>query len=349
MRKTFRHIFCFQYIQMEKCQNMPKYHCINCDFKCSKMSNYNKHISSRKHKNNGILETLETNGNISESENNKTNVISVMLTTNVLSCNVCNKQYKTRSGLWKHSQICGLKLNCDINTISDEKKVSMKEKGDVGVIMSILKDNQEFKNMMIEQSNEYKNIITSQNTMILDLINTKNNITNITNNKTVNNQFNLNVFLNEKCRDAMNINEFIENIQIQSKELENVGINGYVNGITDIILSRLKQLDVSKRPLHCTDIKRETLYIKDQNEWNRDTEEKTKIKTMITKIAKKNLKQIPVWREQNPECKEPENEKYDFCIKMMRNSLGEIGDEQIKLDEKIIKNIAKQVMVDKNT
>jgi len=231
----------------------------------------------------------------------------------------------------------------------DEKKVSMNEKGDVDVIMSILKDNQEFKNMMIEQSNEYKNIITSQNTMILDLINTKNNITNITNNKTVNNQFNLNLFLNETCRDAMNINEFIENIQIQTKELENVGINGYVNGITDIILSRLKQLDVSKRPLHCTDIKRETLYIKDQNEWNRDTEEKTKIKTMITKVAKKNLKQIPVWREQNPECKEPENEKYDFCIKMMRNSLGEIGDEQIKLDDKIIKNIAKQVMVDKNT
>jgi len=327
---------------------MPKYICVNCDFKCSKLSNYNKHISSRKHKNNGILETLETNGNILESENNNSKFGSDMQSTIVLSCNNCSKTYKTRSGLWKHSQNCLLKPNDDIITIIDEKKVSVNEKGDVNVIMSILKDNQEFKNMMIEQSNEYKNIITSQNTMILDLINTKNTITNnITTNKTVNNQFNLNVFLNETCRDAMNINEFIENIKIQTKELENVGYNGYVSGITDIILSRLKQLDVSKRPLHCTDIKRETLYIKDKNEWNRDTEEKSKIKTMITTIAKKNFKQIPVWREQNPECKEPENEKYDFCIRLMRNSLGEIGDEQIKLDEKIIKNIAKHVIVDK--
>lgn len=334
---------------MEKCQNMHKYNCEKCNFKCSKLSNFNKHILSRKHKNNGILETLETNGNKLDSEDDKTIINIDIQSTNVLSCNVCSKTYKTRSGLWKHSQVCGLKTNDDVIKISDEKKISINENRDVDVIMSILKDNQEFKNMMIEQSNEYKNIITSQNTMILDLINTKNTITNITNNKTVNNQFNLNVFLNEKCRDAMNINEFIENIQIQTKELENVGNNGYVTGITDIILSRLKQLDVSKRPLHCTDIKRETLYIKDQNEWNRDTEEKTKIKTMITKIAKKNLKQIPVWREQNPECKEPENAKYDFCIKMMRNSLGEIGDEQIKLDDKIIKNIAKQVMVDKYT
>ena len=328
---------------MEKCQKMPKYICSNCQFKCSKLSNYNKHILSRKHKNNSILETLETNGNISKSENNKVKINSDMQSNNILSCQFCNKIYKTRSGLWKHSQNCVSKPSDDIITVSEEKK------GDIDVIMSILKDNQEFKNMMIEQSNEYKNIITSQNTMILDLINTKNNITNITNNKTVNNQFNLNLFLNEKCRDAMNINEFIENIQIQTKELENVGYNGYVTGITDIILSRLKQLDISKRPLHCTDIKRETLYIKDKNEWNRDTEEKTKIKTMISTIAKKNLKQIPVWREQNPECKEPENEKYDFCIKLMRNSLGEIGDEQIKLDDKIIKNIAKQVIVDKNT
>lgn len=208
--------------------------------------------------------------------------------------------------------------------------------------MNILKDNQEIRNMMIEQNAKIIEIMNSKPVAITNITNNNNN------NKTINNQFNLNLFLNETCRDAMNITEFIENIDIQMRELENVANNGYVAGITDIILTRLKQLDVSKRPLHCTDLKRETLYIKDQNEWNRDTDENSKIKNMITKVADKNYRKIPKWREQNPECKEPENEKYSFCINMMRNSLGDLGDEQIKLDDKIIKNIAKLVVVDKN-
>lgn len=320
---------------MEKTsKNECKYYCETCDFESRWKSDWIRHLGTSKHLNQPKSTVVN---NISTEETIKT-----INTSSNFVCKNCSKTYKDRSGLWRHSKICK-----ETTTVTEpvsileeqiETNHSHPSLETTEVIMAVLKDNKELKSMLAEQNNK-----------ILELINTKNTITNITNNKTVNNQFNLNVFLNEKCRDAMNINEFIENIQIQTKELENVGNNGYVNGITDIILSRLKQLDVSKRPLHCTDIKRETLYIKDQNEWNRDTEEKTKIKTMITKIAKKNLKQIPVWREQNPECQQPENEKYDFCIKMMRNSLGEIGDEQIKLDEKIIKNIAKQVMVDKYT
>lgn len=319
---------------MEKTsKNECKYYCETCDFESRWKSDWNRHLGTSKHLNQPKSTVVN---NISTEETTKTsNIISNFV------CKNCSKSYKDRSGLWRHSKQCK-EPRPDNETIPQEQIETNQPQPSLEtteVIMAVLKDNKELKSMLAEQNNK-----------ILELINAKNTITNnITNNKTVNNQFNLNLFLNETCRDAMNINEFIENIQIQTKELENVGNNGYVTGITDIILSRLKQLDVSKRPLHCTDIKRETLYIKDQNEWNRDTEEKTKIKTMITKIAKKNLKQIPVWREQNPECKEPENEKYDFCIKMMRNSLGEIGDEQIKLDEKIIKNIAKQVIVDKNT
>lgn len=246
-------------------------------------------------------------------------------------CNICFKKYKERTGLWKHSKICANQH------ITNDQPINPNAIN----IMNILKDNHEIRNMMIEQ-----------NAKIIELMNAKpapvTNITNNNNNKTINNQFNLNLFLNETCRDAMNITEFIENIDIQMRELENVANNGYVAGITDIILTRLKQLDVSKRPLHCTDLKRETLYIKDKNEWNRDTEENSKIKNMITKVANKNYRKIPKWREQNPECQEPENEKYSFCINMMRNSLGDLGDEQIKLDDKIIKNIAKLVVVDKN-
>jgi hypothetical protein len=320
---------------MEKTsKNECKYYCKTCDFESRWKSDWTRHLGTSKHLNQQKSTVVN---DISTEETIKTSVNSSLFV-----CKKCSKSYKDRSGLWRHSKICK-EIVSNIETIPQEQEQIETNQTHPNletteVIMAVLKDNKELKSMLAEQNNK-----------ILELISAKNTITNNITNKTVNNQFNLNLFLNETCRDAMNINEFIENIQIQTKELENVGINGYVTGITDIILSRLKQLDVSKRPLHCTDIKRETLYIKDQNEWNRDTEEKTKIKTMITKIAKKNLKQIPVWREQNPECKEPENEKYDFCIKMMRNSLGEIGDEQIKLDEKIIKNIAKQVMVDKNT
>jgi hypothetical protein len=320
---------------MEKTsKNECKYYCETCDFESRWKSDWTRHLGTSKHLNQPKSTVFN---NISTEETTKTNK---PIMNSKFVCKNCSKAYKDRSGLWRHSKTCK-ETTKNTESILQEKmeKIQLQPISETTeIIMAVLKDNKELKCMLSEQNNK-----------ILELINAKNTITNnITNNKTVNNQFSLNVFLNETCRDAMNINEFIENIQIQTKELENVGNNGYVTGITDIILSRLKQLDVSKRPLHCTDIKRETLYIKDQNEWNRDTEEKTKIKTMITKIAKKNLKQIPVWREQNPECKEPENEKYDFCIKMMRNSLGEIGEEQIKLDEKIIKNIAKHVIVDKN-
>ena len=130
-------------------------------------------------------------------------------------------------------------------------------------------------------------------------------------------------------------------------ELENIGHNGYIAGMTDIILSRIKDLDVSKRPLHCTDLKRETMYIKDQNEWNKDTSEKSYLRKAIAMVAKKNYGKTIEWRECNPECLEVGSPKYDFCFKMMRNVLGDFEDIQVKLDNKIIKSLAKEVIVDR--
>ena len=133
------------------------------------------------------------------------------------------------------------------------------------------------------------------------------------------------------------------------KELESVGDNGYVTGISDIIVSRIKDLDVSKRPLHCTDVKRETMYIRDENEWNKDNDDKSKLRQFIGQVAKENMRKIPEWREQNPDCQNMFHEKYEYCMQLMRNSLGDLDEKQDKLDEKIIKNIAKQVAIDKNT
>jgi hypothetical protein len=314
-------------------ENGAKFYCETCDFECRWKSDYTRHLGTSKHIQQQPVNNVDKNQPRNTGDDN-------MEPKHI--CIKCSKQYKDRSGLWRHSKTCKKMAPIMQNNI-DENEFVLPDKIDTTeVIMSLLKDNKELKIMMAEQNNK-----------IIELMSTKpaaiTNITNNTNNtNTINNQFNLNVFLNETCRDAMNINEFIENIEIQMKELEFVANNGYVAGITDIILTRLKQLDISKRPVHCTDLKRETLYVKDKDEWNKDTTENSKIKNMITKVAKKNYCKIPKWREQNPECQNPENEKYDFCINMMRNSLGELGDEQIRLDEKILKNIAKVVVLDKN-
>ena len=139
----------------------------------------------------------------------------------------------------------------------------------------------------------------------------------------------------------------VENINIDLHELEDIGRNGYVNGMTNMILSRIRDLDVTKRPLHCTDLKRETMYIKDNDEWSKDTPENSKLRRMIDCVGKENYSKIPLWREKHPECEDWNNPKYDFCIDMMRNVLGDMGDDQIRLDNKVIKNLSKHIIVDK--
>jgi len=300
------------------------YGCKLCNFKSSRKSQFEKHILTAKH-----IRLANPIENISKT----------------FQCQ-CGKTYKHGPSLYTHKRNCSKKdQNSKENNISNE------------VIIHLLKQNEEIKNILLEQKeNESKSKSEELKTMIIELMKQNQNIMvlaskvgNNNNNVNSNNNFNLNFFLNETCKDAINMNEFIKNIEIQLKEVENVGNEGYVLGITDIILNRLKQLDVTKRPVHCTDLKRETLYIKDENAWNKDTNENEKMRNMITCVANKNYRSIPKWRAANPECQEPENDKYDLCITMMRNALGDLGDEQTKLDNKIIKNIAKQVIVDKNT
>jgi hypothetical protein len=211
------------------------------------------------------------------------------------------------------------------------------------LILELVKQHQDFKDLMIEQSKQITELMKLNGNTTNNTINNISNSNNNNNNKT----FNLQVFLNETCKNAMNLSDFIETIDVQMNELENIGHNGYVAGMTDIILSRIKDLDVSKRPVHCTDLKRETMYIKDQDEWNKDTTEKSYLRKAISMVSKKNYGKTMEWRERNPECLEIGSQKYDFCFKMMRNVLGDFEDIQIKMDNKIIKNLAKEVVVDR--
>ena len=314
------------------------YICDVCLFVCSKKVDWMRHLQTRKHQTNIGLGTNEQ---------------QCVLHT----CSGCNKKYNSRTSLWRHAR------NCvgEANTIRPDTKT----------ILEILRQNQTFRELMVEQSAQLReshrkmeetqqHMLQTQNEnmelhrQLLTAVNggklqsgyIQNHHT--TNHHHHNNQkFNLNFFLNTTCKDAINMSEFIETIEVQMSELENIGHNGYVAGMTDIILSRIKDLDVSKRPVHCTDLKRETMYIKDQNEWNKDTAEKSYLRKAIAMVSKKNYGKTMEWREHNPECLDIGSAKYDFCFKMMRNVLGDFEDVQVKLDNKIIKNLAKEVVVDR--
>ena len=289
-------------------KKMPKnadiFGCEICNFKCSKKSNYNKHLLTTKHK-------MVTNDNINNSKK-----------INHLACCKCSKEFKHRSGLSRHKQKCQYKNSLDS---SDETG------GDpdmVNVMMQLIKQNQEFKEIIIELSK--KDTTTNNN-------NTTNN----------NQKFNLNFFLNNTCKDAMNMSDFIENMDINFEDIENIGKNGYVIGMTEMIISRMKNLDVTKRPVHCTDLKRETMYIKDNNEWEKDTPDNKKLHKMMSIISKRNYSTIPLWRDEHPECQNMQHPQCDFSVDMLRNVLGDVGEGQIKLDNKVIKNLSKHILLDK--
>ena len=308
-------------------KKQPNYECQKCSFSCSKKSDFERHCKTDKH--------------------NSIKCYTDATTKNANFICSCGRQYKHSSSFYRHKNMCVL-------TDDTTERVVMGHDGyDTNSIVHLLKQNQEFKDLLIEQNKLMVNQQTENKTLQKQLIEAVkeggNTINNTTNNTTNNNQkFNLNFFLNTTCKDAMNMSEFIENMNINFKDIENIGKNGYVEGMTSMILSRIKDLDVTKRPMHCTDLKRETMYIKDNDEWSKDTPENSKLHNMISIVSKQNYGTLPLWREMYPECKDGNNPKYDFCMDMMRNILGEVGDEQIRLDNKVIKKLSQHVLVDKN-
>jgi hypothetical protein len=167
--------------------------------------------------------------------------------------------------------------------------------------------------------------------------------TNHISNKTTNshNKFNMNFFLNEQCKDAMNIMDFVNSLQIQLSDLEKVGELGYTNGISNIIIQNLKTLDIHKRPLHCNDTKRETIFIRDDDKWEKEDVTKVKLNKAINGVVNKNIQMIPQWKKENPECVYSDSHKSNQYNHIIRNSF----DSQPAYNEKIISNIAKEVKI----
>ena len=295
-------------------KSSEKYICEFCNYSTSRNSQYQRHLTTDKHK------------------NNEKSTFCQQLSTivNELSSNFiceCGKIYKERSGLWRHKKKCN--DTKDIESLKEQAK-SITDKDEL--IMFLIKECTDYKNIIMEQQNMMMKVIENG-------VNNNNSHNNNSNNKT----FNLQVFLNETCKNAMNITDFVDSIKLQLPDLEKFSEVGYVEGISNIISSNLKTLDVTQRPVHCTDKKRETMYIKDENQWTKEDEKKSKLRKAIKCVTNKNIRLLPQFREKYPDYNNSNSKISDKYDKMVI----EVMSTDINKEDQIIRNISNVTVIDK--
>jgi hypothetical protein len=274
-------------------------------------------------------------------KNNSLTTNDTSTLTKKYECDKCNKIFNDRAGLWRHNKKCiiienSVKPQNIIVNIADLQNEDKQQQ----LIEYLLKENSEFKQLMIDQNKQLFEL--AKNSGHHNTNNINNNNTNTTNN------FNLQFFLNETCKDAMNIMEFVDQLQVSVKDLEETGRLGYSEGISKIFINGLKQINISDRPIHCSDSKREIVYIKDKNEWNKEDDNKSLLTNAIKHVAHKNMKQIREWTKVNPEYNDSSSKQNDRYLKIVSNSMnGSTEEEANKNYNKIIKNITKETVIDK--
>jgi len=332
--------------------NPHEFYCGSCNYNTSRKGDYIKHCSTRKHMNQ--TKTLPA-----------VSIHNIDTDSNQFICSTCNRKYKDRSGLWRHSRNICYPPSTEHSPLKPAQTIISTKKNPKGnphsckeeyfnepdvtnfpisndLIIEFIKQNQELKNILLEEREESRNRYNEQSAKIEEL--SKQTVV-ITNNH---NNFNLNIFLNEKCKDAISMIDFVNSLQVDTCDVEYTGRYGYVEGITKIFIDGLKQLDIHKRPIHCTDLKRETLYIKEEKTWERDNNDKTKFKKAINAVVRKNMQQIVQWQEENPRCNILDTNEYVLHLNIMRQSLGGGNQEKAERNNiKIIKNIAKEVMINR--
>jgi hypothetical protein len=292
-------------------ESCNEYNCEICQYKTNRKSSYDKHLGTLKH-----LNSTESTEKLQKLQNSCKQFI----------CLNCNANFKERTGLWKHTKICN--LNND------------KKDNDEGVLVKyLMNENKELKNMIIEVCKQIQpGNINNTNTNTIGNTNM-----NHSNNKT----FNLQFFLNETCKDAMNIKEFVDSVQLELSDLEKVGKSGYIEGISSIIIKNLNALEMEKRPIHCTDNKREVIYIKDEDKWEKEEDNKPKLKKLIKAIAHKNICMFKKFREKYPDCDNGDSKKSSVFNTIVYESMGGKGDDEAVKENKIIHKISKHVSIDK--
>jgi len=295
-------------------KNAKIFECKSCDFSSSKESEYIRHLATSKHK------------RLTNIENDNKN-------TKIFTCDLCSKHYFSRVGLWKHEKVCIKNNNVILSDTDIAANVSNIDKEINQVItkdmfMELINDNKEMIKIIKDQHEQIKSMIPKMG-------NTINNTTN-------NNNFNLNVFLNEQCKDAININEFIKSLKITLEDLYFTRKNGIAQGISNLMINGLKELDVYKRPIHCTDFKRDIVYIKEHDKWEKDDNKKIMKKT-IEIVANKQRNKISDWVDLHPYWIEDEKLQYEYLT--LLNKITEPIDCDDKIEKKIIRNIAKEVQI----
>ena len=302
-------------------KKFQNFYCKSCDYSTCRKSQYERHLNTAKHK-------MVTNGDILVPNEN----------TKHICC--CGKEFKFRQGLSRHKKNCnGIQTDIVSETTTP---VSNTNDDLVNVIVKQQEETSELKKLLIEQSQQ----IHAQQKQIQELIPQLQQVTNITNNNTTNNnKFNLNFFLNEQCKDAISIQHFIENLNIGIRELEHMGDVGYVQGMMSIFSETLGKMNIYERPLHCTDLKRDTLYIKQGDTWTKDTEDKTEMKKIVETVKCRNYGSLRLWEREHPEAFECDTQDNIDYMRISSESLGGFNStDTIKLN-KIIKHVVKEVYV----
>ena len=291
------------------------FECKKCNYNTCRKYNLILHYNTKKHK------TTQNNENL-------------VKTSKTYSCTVCNKIFNDRAGLWRHNKMC-LPIEKTQNIILNMTDLHNEDKQQK-LIEFLLKENSEFKQLMMEQ-----------NKSMIEIAKHSGGHHNINNSNNTNN-FNLNFFLNETCKNAMNITDFVNQLPINIEDLEETGRLGFAEGISRIFINGLSKIEVSDRPLHCTDFKREVMYIKDNNEWSKETTDKPLLLQAIKQVSNKNIKQIFEWQKLHPEYIDSESKQSDKYLKIVCEAMpGGTDEECHKNYNKIIKNIIKKTIVDK--
>lgn len=294
---------------IKNAKKTPEFLCVKCSFKCAKKSDYNRHLLTRKHK-------MITN-DYKKTPKNATPYYCV-----------CGKAYKHRQGLYAHKKKCNFVDEENIEMVEEkEDKTDIDNSSIKEMFLTMMNENKELKNMLKTQQDNHDK-------QLMEIIPKIGNNTN---------SFNIQIFLNEKCKDALNINDFLEGIQLQLKDLDKMNEIGYVNGITRIFMDGLNKLELNKRPLHCSDAKREILYVKDNDAWERD-DKKEKLNKAIATVGRKTLQHFPEWMKEHPDCNNTnstENNNYHLLIK---NTVAQNTEDNKK---KVAKNIIKEIIIDK--
>jgi hypothetical protein len=304
-------------------QKVAKQHvCANCNYTCSKLSDLHKHFSTRKHQ-------IGTNETLVKQPYSQ-------------SCETCNNIFNSRTTLWRHKKTCVALINTIIVDTSPppikSTPLPVDDPMQTSLILELVKQNQEFKQMLIEQNKTILEV--AKNSQINN--NTMNNSNN--NNKT----FNLQFFLNETCKDAMNMKDFIKSLEMSLPELEKMGEMGFAEGMSRVFVDRLNKLDITKRPIHCSDVKREIIHIKDDNKWEMDNANLDRLRKIIKQLTIKNILKVDDWKKANQGCTEYNSRKNAQYLRINMEAIGPVDDAEVKRDfGKIIRRVAETTAIDK--